>query len=164
MVYFGSVRLCCLSHSPHHITHTHIYSYQEQLLAELMANPLPLAPEPMATDVGPAVPPHIVDGVEITLQDLMVVDDPEKMKDKELSEWLDARERLGFSKMAETNASGLLEVDPTVVRTLAQKYREDGNRLKCRGNAITRSCAFTGAFVVLECGRRVLYPNCPGQG
>lgn len=127
-----------------------------------MANPVPPPPEPMATDFKVAVPPHVVDNVEITIRDLMVMEDPEQMKDTELSNWLDAREKMGFAKMAETEASGLLHVNPTAVRTLAQKYREDGNRLKCRGNAITRSCAFTGSFVILECGRRVLYPNCPG--
>ena len=127
-----------------------------------MANPIPPPPEPMATDFHAAVPPHIVDGIDITINDLMVLDDPEKTKDKELSEWLDARERMGFLKMAETKASGMLHVDPSAVRTLAQKYREDDNKLKCRGNAITCSCAFTGSFVILECGRRVLYPKCPG--
>ena len=132
-------------------------------MAELMANPIPQPPEQTNADVQPAaVPPHVVDGAELTIEDLMVTEDLSEMKDKDLSEWLDARERLGFEKMALTKASGLLHIDEDVVRTLAQKYREDGNALKCRGNAITRSCAFTGSFVILEDGRRVLYPDCPG--
>ena len=136
---------------------------QEQLLAELIANPIPLPPEPLDEDGQPlVVPPYVVDGSELTIQDLMAVDDPAAMKDKDLSAWLDEREQLGLQRMASTNATGLAHVDDSVVRTLAQKYRADGNKLKCRGNALTRSCAFTGSFVILECGRRILYPNCPG--
>lgn len=96
----------------------------------------------------------------IKITDLMVGADP--LKDQHLTEWLDAREKLGFEKMAETAPTGLLDIDPETIRTLASKYSADGDKLKCRGNAITRSCAFTGSFVILECGRRVLYPNCPG--
>lgn len=136
---------------------------QEQLLAELMSNPVPPPPEPLDTDGEPLVtPPYVVDGSELTIQDLMTVADPDATKDKDLSEWLDAREELGFRKMADAKATGLCRVDENVVRTLARKYRLDNNKLKCRGNAITRSCAFTGSFVILECGRRILYPNCPG--
>ena len=107
-----------------------------------------------------AVPPHIVDGTAITIHDLMV-NGP--CKDKDLNEWLDAREKLGFDKMKDSKATGIVEVDPRTIRTLARKYAEDPDKLKCRGNAITRSCAFTGSFVILECGRRVLYPQCPGK-
>ena len=140
---------------------------QEQLLAELMANPVP-PPPPLAvsldaTAVASAVPPHKINGVEITIQDLMVTESKGAMKDKDLSEWLDEREKLGFQKMAETKATGRADIDESTVRTLAQKYRQDNDKVKCRGNAITRSCAFTGSFVILECGRRVLYPECPGE-
>ena len=134
-----------------------------------MANPVPPPPLPPpavsldATAVVSAVPPHEIDGVEITIQDLMVTESEGVMKDKDLSEWLDEREKLGFQKMAETKATGRADIDESTVRTLAQKYREDNDKVKCRGNAITRSCAFTGAFVILEDGRRVLYPECPGE-
>lgn len=132
-------------------------------MAELLANPVPPPPEqPLATDVASAVPPHMIDGVTITIQDLMVTDDEDTMKDKDLSEWLDEREQLGFQKMADTKATGLAGIDEATVRTLARKYRADKDGLKCRGNAITRSCAFTGSFVILECGRRILYRECPG--
>lgn len=133
-------------------------------MAELLANPVPPPPEqPLATDVASAVPPHMIDGVTITIQDLMVTEDEDTMKDKDLSEWLDKRERLGFQKMADTKATGLAGIDEATVRTLARKYRTDKDGLKCRGNAITRSCAFTGSFVILECGRRILYRECPGR-
>lgn len=135
---------------------------QEQLLAELIANPVPPPPEPLEMEVAAAVPPHMVDGVEITMQDLMVTENEGAMKDKDLSAWLDEREKLGFEKMADTKATGLPSIDEATVRTLARKYRADKDGLKCRGNAITRSCAFTGSFVVLECGRRILYRECPG--
>lgn len=135
---------------------------QEQLLAELIANPVPPPPEPLEMEVAAAVPPHMVDGVEITMQDLMVTENEDAMKDKDLSAWLDEREMLGFKKMADTKATGLPSIDEATVRTLARKYRADKDTLKCRGNAITRSCAFTGAFVILECGRRILYRECPG--
>ena len=135
---------------------------QEQLLAELIANPVPPPPEPLEMEVAAAVPPHMVDGVEITMQDLMVTENEDAMKDADLSAWLDEREWLGFKKMADTKATGLLSIDEATVRTLARKYRADKDALKCRGNAITRSCAFTGAFVILECGRRILYRECPG--
>ena len=102
-----------------------------------------------------------MDGSEITIGDLMVGGDP--LKDQHLTEWLDAREKLGFQKMADAKPTGLLEVDSATIRTLAQKYRNDVDKVKCRGNAITRSCAFTGSFVILECGRRILYPKCPGR-
>lgn len=90
----------------------------------------------------------------------MVDADPSKTRD--LTEWLDEREKLGFANMSDTKATGLAAVDETTVRTLARKYSACKDKHKCRGNAITRSCAFTGSFVILECGRRVLYPNCPG--
>ena len=122
--------------------------------------PAPPDPESVTDLHASAVPPHVVNGSEITIHDLMVGADP--LKDQHLTDWLDAREQLGFEKMADTNATGLLEVDSATIRTLARKYRDDGDKVKCRGNAITRSCAFTGSFVILECGRRVLYPNCPG--
>ena len=107
------------------------------------------------------MPPHVVDGSELTITDLMV-DDDDLLKDQTLTEWLDAREKMGFEKMAEIKATGLPDVDPATVRTLASIYAEQKGKIKCRGNAITRSCAFTGSFVILECGRRVLYPKCPG--
>ena len=91
-----------------------------------------------------------------------MVDDDDLLKDQTLTEWLDAREKMGFEKMAEIKATGLPDVDPATVRTLASIYAEQKGKIKCRGNAITRSCAFTGSFVILECGRRVLYPKCPG--
>ena len=135
------------------------------MIAELLANPVPPPPEPLATvDLqGAAVPPHIVDGTEITIHDLMVNDDGRPLKDKDLNEWLDAREKMGFDKMRDSEATGIVAVDPATIRTLARKYTENPANVKCRGNAITRSCAFTGSFVILECGRRVLYPNCPGN-
>lgn len=132
----------------------------------MIANPVPPPPEPLAiTDLqATAVPPSVVNGTEITIHDLMVgeggIADP--LKDKHLSDWLDAREKMGFAKMAETTATGLLEVDQSAVRTLSKKFHQDHDKRKCRGNAITRSCAFTGSFVILEDGRRVLYPKCPG--
>ena len=110
------------------------------------------------------MPPHMIDGVHITIQDLMVTDNEDALKDKDLSAWLDERENLGFRKMADTKATGLTSIDEAMVRTLAKKYRTDRDGLKCRGNAITRSCAFTGSFVILECGRRILYRDCPGGG
>ena len=92
------------------------------------------------------------------------MEDDRPLKDKDLNEWLDAREKMGFDKMKDSQGLGLLRLlDPRTIRTLARKYAEDPDKLKCRGNAITRSCAFTGSFVILECGRRVLYPQCPGQ-
>ena len=91
----------------------------------------------------------------------MVGADP--LKERHLSDWLDEREKMGFEKMAETKPTGLATVDDTTVLTLARKYSACKDKHKCRGNAITRSCAFTGSFVILECGRRVLYPNCPGN-
>ena len=177
---YARVQVCSNTHSTHtytsyeHNTHsrTHTYTHsrthtqthtQEQLLAELIANPVPSPPEPLTTMEETAVPPSVVNGTEITIHDLMVGESADKLKDQHLSEWLDAREKLGIEKMAETTATGLPEVDPSVVRTLANKYREDRDKTKCRGNAITRSCAFTGSFVILECGRRVLYPHCPGN-
>ena len=123
--------------------------------------PAPPEPESVADVHASAVPPHVVNGSEITIHDLMVGADP--LKDQHLTEWLDAREKLGFQKMAETKPSGLLDIDSATIRTLAMKYRDDGDKVKCRGNAITRSCAFTGSFVILECGRRILYPDCPGM-
>ena len=132
-------------------------------MAELMANPVPVPPVSLATNVASAVPPHTVDGSGLTIQDLMVVQDEEAAKDRGLSEWLDERERLGFEKMAATKPTGIAQVDSSVIRSLAQKYMADGNKVNCRGNAITRSCAFTGSFVILEDGRRMLYPNCPGE-
>lgn len=135
-------------------------------MAELMANPLPLPPlAPTDTDIATVAPPHAIDGFELTIADLMVVADKDKptAKDKTISDWLDEREQMGFKKMAETTPTGLACVDPATIRTLAQKYKaDDADQVKCRGNAITRSCAFTGAFVILECGRRVLYRDCPG--
>ena len=135
---------------------------QEQLLAELIANPVPSPPEPLATTAlhGTAVPPSVVNDTEITIGDLMAGEGFDLTKDQHLSEWLDAREKLGFAKMAGAEATGLSDVDPTAIRTLAKRYHHD--KSKCCGNAITRSCAFTGSFVILKCGRRVLYPNCPG--
>ena len=103
-----------------------------------------------------------MNGTEITIGDLMAGEGFDLTKDQHLSEWLDAREKLGFAKMAGAEATGLSDVDPTAVRTLAKRYHHDHDKSKCRGNAITRSCAFTGSFVILKCGRRVLYPNCPG--
>ena len=156
----------------HKHTHARIHTYthllrcrcQEQLIAELLSNPVPAPPEPSVTaDVeAVAVPPHIVDGTEITIHDLMVGDE-HSLKDKDLVEWLDAREELGFAKMAESQATGAVTVDHSTIRTLARKYTSDSSNLKCRGNALTRSCAFTGSFVILEDGRRVLYPECPGN-
>ena len=135
------------------------------MIAELLANPVPSPPEPLATTnlQGVAVPPHVVDGTEITIQDLMVNDDDRPLKDKDLNEWLDAREKMGFAKMKDSEATGIVKVDADTIRTLARKYAEEPDKRKCRGNAITRSCAFTGSFVILECGRRVLYPQCPGK-
>ena len=150
----------------HVCTNTHIniiVCLQEQLLAELLANPVPSPPEPEAiTDLrGSAVPPHVLNGSEMTISDLMVGADPSK--DEHLTKWLDAREKIGFNNMAETTATGSFEIDEKAVRTLAKKYAAgDQDQRKCGGNAITRSCAFTGSFVILECGRRVLYPMCPG--
>lgn len=139
-----------------------MYTHQEQLLAELLANPVPAPPAPESAEdlKGSAVPPHVVDGSHITITDLMVGADP--TKDQHLSEWLDAREKMGFAKMAAVEATGLPKVDEAAVRTLAVKYQRDNDKVKCHGNAVTRSCAFTGAFVILDDGRRVLYPNCPG--
>lgn len=133
------------------------------MLAELLANPVPPPPEKPEADAASAVPPHTVDGVKITIQDLMVSENPDRLKDGDLSDWLDEREKLGFEKMAATKATGLARIDESTVRTLAKKYRSDNDGLKCRGNAITRSCAFTGSFVILECGRRILYRDCPGE-
>ena len=150
----------------HHSTNTHINTivcWQEQLLAELLANPVPGPPAPeAAADLrGSAVPPHVLDGSEITISDLMVGADPSK--DQHLTKWLDAREKMGFDKMSDTKATGSVEIDEKAIRTLAKKYASgDKDQCKCRGNAITRSCAFTGSFVILECGRRILYPMCPG--
>lgn len=143
--------------------HTPFVVFQEQLIAELLANPLPSPPEPesVADVQASAIPPHVVDGSVITIHDLMVGADP--LKDQKLTEWLDAREKLGFEKMAETVATGQPNVDPETVRTLAKRFTADKSQSKlCCGNAITRSCAFTGSFVILKCGRRVLYPQCPG--
>ena len=142
--------------------YTHL-CYQEHLIAELLANPLPSPPEPLTVDQTVAVPPHIVDGTEITIHDLMVSDDGRPLKDKDLNEWLDAREQMGFDKMRDSEATGIAKVDPATIRTLAAKYSENPVKVKCCGNAITRSCAFTGSFVILKCGRRVLYPECPGK-
>ena len=106
----------------------------------------------------------MINGSAVTITDLMVGADP--LKDKHLiTEWLDAREKLGFEKMAEVAATGLPQVDSATVTTLAKKYAaaKDGSKKICCGNAVTRSCAFTGSFVILKCGRRVLYPNCPGM-
>lgn len=108
------------------------------------------------------MPPSVVNGTEITIDDLMVREGGDCLKDKHLSEWLDAREKMGFAKMAETEATGLPDVNPEAIRTLAKRYQKDCDKTKCRGNAITRSCAFTGSFVILENGRRLLYPMCPG--
>ena len=109
-----------------------------------------------------AVPPNVLNGTAITIQDLMP--NASEMKDKELSDWLDTREHLGFKNMTETKATGLHHVDEGAVRTLALKYKSNkDNQLKCVDNTITRSCAFTGSFVILKCGHRVLYPNCPGR-
>ena len=87
------------------------------------------------------------------------------LKDQHLTEWLDARGKMGFENMAATKATGLPAVDEATVRTLAAKYNAEKDKCKCRGNALTRSCAFTGSgsFVILECGHRVLYPKCPGK-
>ena len=140
---------------------THTHQHQEQLIAELLANPVPSPPPAPEEGSAVAVPPHVVDGSEIKISDLMVGAGP--LKDQHLNEWLDAREKLGFEKMTATQATGLPAVDETTVRTLAAKYTTDKDKCKCRGNALTRSCAFTGSFVILECGRRILYPNCPGK-
>ena len=147
-----------------HALHTNTqHTHQENLLAELMVNPVPPRPVPeTTTDLqGSAVPPHVVDGSELTIRDLMV-DDADLLKDQTLEKWLDAREKMGFENMAASEATGMPDVDPATVRTLGSIYMEQKGKLKCRGNAITRSCAFTGSFVILECGRRVLYPKCPG--
>lgn len=109
-----------------------------------------------------ALPPHVVDGSEITISDLMV-SSAGPLKDQDLTQWLDAREKMGFENMAGTQATGIAAVDPETVRTLATKFSGCKDKYKCRGNAITRSCAFTGAFVILKDGRRVLYPQCPGM-
>lgn len=124
--------------------------------------PAPPAPEVAADLGGSAVPPHVLNGSAITISDLMVGADPSK--DEHLTKWLDAREKMGFDNMSATVATGSFEIDETTVRTLAKKYLsgDKDQQRKCRGNAITRSCAFTGSFVILECGRRVLYPMCPG--
>ena len=139
-----------------------LFAHQEQLKAELLANPIPAPPAPESVEdlQGSAIPPHVLDGSHITISDLMVGGD--LSKDQHLSVWLDAREKMGFAKMADSVATGLPEVDEAAVRTLATLYQQDHDNSKCRGNAITRSCAFTGSFVILESGRRVLYPKCPG--
>ena len=81
-------------------------------MAELLANPVPPPPEqPLATDVASAVPPHMIDGVHITIQDLMVTDNEDALKDKDLSAWLDERENPGFRKMTDTKTTGLASID-----------------------------------------------------
>ena len=96
----------------HTTMHSHIHTHtccQEQLIAELLANPLPSPPAPLETvDLqAAAVPPHIVDGTEITIHDLMVNQDDRPLKDKDLNEWLDAREKMGFDKMKDSQGLGL---------------------------------------------------------
>ena len=82
-----------------------------------------------------------------------MVDAVKPDKEQTLSEWLDAREKLGFAKMATSEATGIPKVDDAAVRTLAKKYQQgDHEKVKCCGSAITRSCAFTGSFVILNNG------------
>ena len=92
---------------------------QEQLIAELLANPVPAPPAPLTTDLTETSAPP---GLDISLQDLMVGADP--LKDQHLSEWLNARERMGFDKMADTKPTGCNKIDPDTIRTLAAKYGE----------------------------------------
>lgn len=91
-----------------------------------------------------------------------MVDNADLLKDQTLEKWIDVREKMGFEKMEASETTGMSDVDPATVYTLTSIYAERMGKLKYRGNVITRSCAFTGSFVILACGRRVLYPKCPG--
>ena len=76
----------CLCSTPWNgLTLTH--HPQEQLIAELLANPVPSPPAAPEGSEGSAVavPPHVVDGVEIKISDLMVGDGT-PLKDQHLNE------------------------------------------------------------------------------
>lgn len=87
------------------------YRVQEQLLAELLVNPVPSPPPPPEEPRNVVVPPHQVDGVELSITDLMIIPNAAgkapPLKDKELSRWLDAREAMGFAKMKDLEATGM---------------------------------------------------------
>ena len=58
----------------------------------------------------------------------MVHADP--LKDRKLTQWLDAREKLVFEKMDMTVTTGQPRVDPETVRTLTKRFTVDKvNRL-----------------------------------
>ncbi len=109
-----------------------------------------------------------MDGREITIYDLMGVKHPETgvtpAKDAEsmIEQWLDAREKEANAVVADNPATGEVITSEETVANLANKYRVKHSKVKTCGNAITRSCAYTGAFVVLNDGRTRLWKECPG--